>query len=112
MPPPSPPKRRSRVRTSPRRCAPRASPPSRLRIRHGKRMALSVVHLLSSLLRNVRGGFRIALFLPVERSQFRVRPADFAALAIFDLLVWIAGSALRMGPDTYFNYAALPSLVM
>lgn len=69
------------------------------------------VYLLISLLRNLIGGFRIAFWLPVSRTAFRVSPVDYAVLAIFNLLVWVLGSAVRIGTAGGFNAAALPAML-
>jgi hypothetical protein len=71
------------------------------------------VHAIVSGLRtNLRGGGRVALFLPVRESDFRFSFADLIVLALFSLLaglaadVAVAGSAgspvLRALPDALF----------
>lgn len=66
---------------------------------------------LFSLMRNVGGGFRIALWLPVSRSAFRVTPSDYAVLVAFNVLVWIVGSGVRTGTEGGFNLSALPGML-
>jgi len=66
---------------------------------------------LFSLMRNLRGGFRIAFWLPVSRSAFRTTPSDYAVLAAFNLLAWIVGSGLRTGTEGGFNLSALPGML-
>ena len=66
---------------------------------------------LFSLARNLGGGLRIAFWLPVSRSTFRVTPADYTVLAIFNVLVWIVGSGARTGTDAGFNSGALPGML-
>jgi hypothetical protein len=68
--------------------------------------------LVGGLARNVLGGFRIALGLPLRRSLFRISASDYAVLAIFNLVVWIVGSALRAGGGAEFNPDALPGLAL
>ena len=63
-----------------------------------------------SLLRNLRGGLRIAFWLPVSRSAFRTTPTDYAVLAAFNVLVWIIGSGLRTGTEGGLNPSALPGM--
>ena len=67
--------------------------------------------LLASLVRNVAAGFRLALFMPVTRSDFRVSPEHYAMLAGFNVLVWSAGSFARIGLDGEFVPSALPAML-
>jgi hypothetical protein len=64
-------------------------------------------NLLPALVRNVASGFRLGLFLPVSRADFRIGADHFAMLCVFNLLVWLLGSAVRTGFDGSFNPAAL-----
>lgn len=66
---------------------------------------------LTTLLRNLVSGFRLALFLPVSRADFRVGAVEYAALAVFNLLVWLAGSYLRSAPEAQFVASAVPGLL-
>lgn len=63
--------------------------------------------LLASLLRNISAGFRLGLFLPVTRDDFRIGADHFAVLCAFNLLVWMAGSAVRTQFAGSFNTGAL-----
>ncbi len=59
----------------------------------------------AALLRNVRSGTRLALFMPVRWLDFRATPADYAALVAFNTLVWLFGAysraqgAVRLDPS-------------
>jgi hypothetical protein len=66
-----------------------------------------VVHHLQSLLKNLAAGARLALFLPLRASAYRVSPADFAVLLAFNFLAWIAGAAARAGFEGDFNVGAI-----
>jgi hypothetical protein len=73
---------------------------------------------IRALLRNLRGGARLALFLRVSREDFAVEPAHFALLAGFNLIVWLAAAYVRAGfagslnPFALTGYLAALPLVM
>lgn len=67
--------------------------------------------LLKSLVLNIAAGFRLALFMPVARSDFRISVEHYATLAVFNVLVWCAGSFVRSGVDGVFVPSALPALL-
>ncbi len=67
--------------------------------------------LLSSLVRNIVAGFRLALFMPLARSDFRIGAEHYATLATFNVLVWCAGSFVRIGSDGVFVSSALPAML-
>ncbi len=70
---------------------------------------MSALH--TSLRHNLACGFRLALFRPVSRADFHLGAVEYAALAVFNLLVWIAGSYLRSGTDPVFIPSAIPALM-
>ncbi|MBM3347619.1 MAG: hypothetical protein FJY55_14140 [Betaproteobacteria bacterium] len=70
-------------------------------------MRIGADPLIASLRSNVGAGFRLGLFLPVTREHFRIGPAPFALLVLFNIVVWVAGSALRAGFGGGFNAGAL-----
>jgi hypothetical protein len=70
-----------------------------------------VAELRSALLHNIACGFRLALFRPVSRTDFRVGAVEYAALAVFNVLVWIAGSYMRSGSEPQFVPLAIPALL-
>lgn len=57
---------------------------------------------LDTLIRNVKAGSRLALFLPVSRAHFSVGVIGYAQLAVFSVLVWLTGSFMRVGVDAQF----------
>jgi hypothetical protein len=61
---------------------------------------------MSDLLRNLAAGMRLALFLPVRADQFRATPVQFAALAGFNFMLWLAAAAWRTGLEGEFDPAA------
>lgn len=65
----------------------------------------------TSLLHNLACGFRLALFRPVSRADYRVGALEYAALAVFNLVVWVAGSYLRSGSDPVFVPSAMFALM-
>jgi hypothetical protein len=71
-------------------------------------MKSTAAMLLHGLRLNVLAGIQLATFLPVNRHDFRVSPGDFAVLAAFNLLIWLAGGMLRGGFPGYVNFSALP----
>lgn len=60
----------------------------------------------AGLVRNVSAGTRLALFLPVRWNHFRASPGQFALLAGFNLLVWVASNTLQ-ADGGLFNPSAL-----
>jgi hypothetical protein len=63
--------------------------------------------LLQGLQRNVLAGTRLALFLRVRMLDFRVSAEDYAALFVFNLVVWLGGGMLRAGFPGTVNWSAL-----
>ncbi len=63
---------------------------------------------LAPLGRNLLAGARLALFLPVRPFDYRVSAGQFAALLVFNFLVWVAAAAARAGFAGEFDLAALP----
>lgn len=63
--------------------------------------------ILYSLLQNLKAGARLALFVPVRPFDYRVSAADYAALVLFNALLWIAAAALRTGFEGEFDISAL-----
>jgi hypothetical protein len=51
----------------------------------------------AALARNLLAGARLALFMPVRAFDFRASAADFAVLAVFNLVLWIAVAGVRIG---------------
>ena len=64
--------------------------------------------ILSSLLRNLLAGARLAFFLPLRAFDYRASALDYAALVAFNCLLWIAVSAVRAGFQGEFDASALP----
>lgn len=69
------------------------------------------MNLLAALARNVLAGFRLALFLPVSRADFRIGTEHYAALVLFNLGVWCAGSYVRTAMGTELPLEFVPSSV-
>jgi hypothetical protein len=63
---------------------------------------------LSSLTKNLLAGLRLALFLPVRASDYRVSGLDFVLLVLFDFVLWVAVAAVLAGFQGEFNPAAIP----
>ena len=63
-------------------------------------------HLLA-LYRNVLAGARLALFLPVRASDYRVSALDYSSLLAFNFAVWVAAAAIRSGLAGEFDSAAV-----
>lgn len=59
------------------------------------------------LLRNLRAGTRLALFLPVRWLEFRASAADYAVLVAFNTLLWLAGGLARAQGDVRLDAAAI-----
>ncbi len=70
------------------------------------------MNLLQSLARNLFAGFRLALFLPVSPADFRVGVDHYAALALFNLGLWCAGSYARAAMGTELPLEFVPSSVV
>jgi hypothetical protein len=63
---------------------------------------------LSSLLRNVIAGARLAFFLPVRAHHFRASAIDFTLLAILSFALWVLVTAARLGFEGQFEPASIP----
>jgi len=63
---------------------------------------------LSSLAKNLLAGLRLALFLPVRASDYRVSGLDFVLLALFGCVAWVAVAAVLAGFEGEFNPSAIP----
>ena len=63
--------------------------------------------ILFSLLKNLRAGARLALFLPLRAFDFRPGAPDYAALVLFNCALWVAAAALRTGFDGEFDSVAV-----
>jgi hypothetical protein len=62
---------------------------------------------MKDLARNLVAGVRLALFLPVRAEHFRASPQQFALLAAFNFVVWVAAAALRAGFEGDFDPVAI-----
>ncbi len=71
-------------------------------------MKSSLALLWHGLRRNVVAGTRLALFLRVSALDYRVSPADFAALLAFIAALTLVGGMLREGMPGAVNFAAIP----
>ena len=74
-------------------------------------MTSDLAALAGGLKRNLLGGARLALFLPVRALDFRVSAAHFATLAAFNVLLAALCSYLRNGEPGYLDYEALPTVL-
>ncbi len=63
---------------------------------------------LSSLAKNLLAGLRLALFLPVRASDYRVSGLDFVLLALSGFVAWVAVAAVLAGFEGDFNPSAVP----
>jgi hypothetical protein len=63
--------------------------------------------ILSSLRKNLQAGARLALFLPLRPFDYRVSSVDYAALVLFNGLLWVAASAVRNTFQGEFEASAL-----
>ncbi|HVJ11735.1 MAG TPA: hypothetical protein VNC62_09220, partial [Burkholderiales bacterium] len=63
---------------------------------------------LSSLLKNVIAGARLAFFLPVRAHHFRASPVDFTLLAILSFALWVLVTGARLGFEGQFEPASIP----
>ena len=59
------------------------------------------------LLRNLAAGARLALFLPLRASDFRVSAHQFALLVLFNFALWVGAAALRAGFEGEFDSSAI-----
>jgi hypothetical protein len=60
------------------------------------------------LLANLAAGARLAAFLPVRAHEFRVSPLQYALLAGFNILLWIAAAAARAGFEGELDPSVIP----
>lgn len=67
---------------------------------------LAVRAALGGLGRNLLGGARLALLPGASWRDFRAHPADYAALVLFNLLVWFAAATLRAEGDVQIEPSA------
>jgi hypothetical protein len=63
--------------------------------------------IAAALGRNLLAGARLAFFLPVRSLDFRVSALDYAALVVFNWLLWILVAGLRVGFQGELEYSAL-----
>src|SRR5256885_1613733 len=63
---------------------------------------------LSSLAKNLLAGLRLALFLPVRASDYRVSELDFVLLALSGFVAWVAVAAVLAGFEGELNPSAIP----
>jgi len=63
--------------------------------------------LLEGLGRNLRSGTRLALFMPVRWLDFRATAADYAALIVFNTLLWLFGAYARAQGEIRLDYPAV-----
>jgi hypothetical protein len=66
---------------------------------------------LAALMRNLAAGMRLALFLRVQATAFRVTLGALLALIVFVYVFEVALEAIRVGPGATFNPFALPYAV-
>jgi hypothetical protein len=59
------------------------------------------------LLRNLVAGARLALFLPLRASDFRVSAPQFALLLVFNFAFWVGAAAVRAGFEGDFDSSAI-----
>jgi len=59
------------------------------------------------LARNLLAGVRLALFLPLRPEAFRVSPAHFGLLVLFNFAVWVGAAAARSGFEGEFDPSAI-----
>ncbi|PYP22514.1 MAG: hypothetical protein DMD53_02290, partial [Gemmatimonadetes bacterium] len=58
--------------------------------------------------KNLLAGLRLALFLPVRASDYRVSGLDFVLLALSGCVAWVAVAAVLAGFEGDFNPSAVP----
>lgn len=68
----------------------------------------AVAFHLSSLLKNVVAGARLAFFLPVRAHHFRASAMDFTLLAILSFALWVLTAAATLGFEGEFEPASIP----
>jgi peptidase C13-like protein len=61
----------------------------------------------AALLKNLRAGVRLAFFLPLRAFDFRASAPDYAALVLFNCLLWVVVAGVRVGFDGEFDSSAL-----
>src|SRR5207244_11522764 len=61
----------------------------------------------AGLLRNLAAGARLALFLPLRASDFRVCAPQFALLTVFNFAFWVGAAAVRAGFAGDFDPSAI-----
>ena len=66
-----------------------------------------MIAVLRGLAANLGTGLRLALFLPVGRTSFRIDPAQLVLLALASALVDMGADWLRYGPDVVLDLAAI-----
>jgi hypothetical protein len=62
---------------------------------------------MKELLQNLVAGAKLALFLPVRASDFRVSAVQFALLVIFNFIFWVGTAAARAGFEGEFDTTAI-----
>jgi hypothetical protein len=62
---------------------------------------------MKELLQNLLAGAKLALFLPVRASHFRVSAVHFALLVIFNFVFWVATAAAKAGFEGEFDSTAI-----
>ena len=63
--------------------------------------------MLQGLGRNLRGGARLALFMPVRLSDFRISVGQFTLVYLLGVLAWLLGGMAREGLSGGLNLPAL-----
>ena len=59
------------------------------------------------LLKNLAAGARLAVFLPLRPTDYRVSPVHFAVLLAFNFALWVAAAAVRAGFAGEFEPGAI-----
>ena len=62
---------------------------------------------MKQLLQNLLAGAKLALFLPVQASEFRASAPQYALLVIFSFAFWVGAAAARAGFEGDFDSSAL-----
>jgi hypothetical protein len=60
-----------------------------------------------SLLRNLYAGLRLALFLPLRASDYRVSPLHYTLLVAFNFAIWVIAAGARVGFEGDFEPTSL-----
>jgi hypothetical protein len=68
----------------------------------------AVAFHLSSLLKNLVAGARLAFFLPVRAHHFRASAADFSLLTVLSFALWVLTAAATLGFEGEFEPASIP----